>query len=205
MTTNQTIDGVPRELLERMLDSALAYEHVQGDDLDELRALLDAPACKTCCGQGEIFVSKGKVESHMLTEPEPIYRECPDCKPAAQPQGEPVTCATKSAPELWQVRFFHGENTSTPGWEAWENLTVKYSYAGETIESRVKEIQGYIEQGYKYELRALYAEQPAPVAVVRLGDHHVLGAIHSVEGFPGVTGYQIKTLTDLLNSAITGK
>lgn len=51
----------------------------------------------------------------------------------------------------------------------------------------------------------LYADQPAPVAVVRLGTHHVLGAIHNVEGFPGVTGYQIKTLTDLLNSAITGK
>jgi len=44
MTTNQTIDGVPRELLERMLDSAMAFEHVEGDELNDLRALLDGPA-----------------------------------------------------------------------------------------------------------------------------------------------------------------
>lgn len=59
--------------------------------------------------------------------------------------------------------------------------------------------------GLKEGFHRLYAEQPAPVAVVKLGTHHVLGAIHNVEGFPGVTGFQIKTLTDLLNSVITGK
>lgn len=35
--------------------------------------------CETCHDQGEVFVSKGKVEYGMLTEPEPIYKPCPDC------------------------------------------------------------------------------------------------------------------------------
>ena len=97
MTTNQTIDGVPRELLESLFDP---MKYIREPVLrEELRALLDAPACKTCCDQGEIFVSKGKVESHMLTEPDPIYRGCPDCKPAAQPQGEPVAwCVDREEP-----------------------------------------------------------------------------------------------------------
>lgn len=45
-----------------------------------------SPKCATCCDQGEVFVSNGKVESHMLEEPEPIYAPCPDC---AQPSPAP--------------------------------------------------------------------------------------------------------------------
>lgn len=46
MTTNQTIDGVPRELLERIREklSQTDYTLSNGDPEDELRALLDAPA-----------------------------------------------------------------------------------------------------------------------------------------------------------------
>ncbi|MBV4512681.1 hypothetical protein HU730_021825 [Pseudomonas sp. SWRI22] len=90
--TNQTIDGV---MVLRAAVTLVRSNEAPAKDaaIRELRALLDAPACKTCCDQGEIFVSKGKVESHMLTEPDPIYRGCPDCKPAAQPQDEPVACA----------------------------------------------------------------------------------------------------------------
>lgn len=76
MTTNQTIDGVPRELLERVTKPLTIH-----DDLtdrikarDELRALLDADEC---CHE---FV--------------PFQANCTKCgipyKPAAQPQGEPV-------------------------------------------------------------------------------------------------------------------
>lgn len=97
MTNIQTIDGVPRHWAEieaavrgAFQDGKKDYNGCMRERLRELRALLDAPACNTCCDQGEIFVSRGKVESHMLTEPDPIYRGCPDCKLAAQPQGEPV-------------------------------------------------------------------------------------------------------------------
>jgi len=171
MNNEQKTVSVPRELLVRV-----SMELVTEDDYhkrikarEELRALLDAPA--------EGFNPKGWSIDHTAGRPILTYNNCSVIeaeqayglleliKTAGQPQGEPVARSGKSTPDLWQVRFFHGENTCTPGWEAWENLTVKYQYAGETIESRVREIQGYIAQGYKYELRALYAEQPAPVEV----------------------------------------
>lgn len=95
MTTNQTIDGVPRELLERIREklSQTDYTWSSGDPEDELRALLDAPACKTCNGAGH--VSDGEIDCFAEGTPYengPIacIKDCPECKPASQPQGELV-------------------------------------------------------------------------------------------------------------------
>lgn len=75
--------------------------------------------------------------------------DCPECshqwdhffecgnKPAAQPQGEPVA---------WQYRVSAGPQT---GWSLW------HDGKGEEFK-----------QSYQVETRPLYAEQPAPVAVV---------------------------------------
>lgn len=77
MTTNQTIDGVPRELLERLSGPFTGGKHRIGvEALHELRALLDAKPvmCHGCMGDGvshDHFDSAGK------------------CK-VAQHQGEPV-------------------------------------------------------------------------------------------------------------------
>lgn len=43
--------------------------------------------CETCHDQGEVFVSKGKYEYGALTEPEPIYKPCPDCAEPANQEG----------------------------------------------------------------------------------------------------------------------
>ncbi|MBW9247421.1 hypothetical protein [Pseudomonas paracarnis] len=87
--TNQTIDGVlvSRELLGRMLDSALAFEHVDGDDLNELRALLDAPAkpVPACIGELERFESDGE----DFVKVGDVIDMLGDMK-AAKPLGEPV-------------------------------------------------------------------------------------------------------------------
>lgn len=48
MTTTQTIDGVPRELLARLL-IAVAQDFATIGEVRELRALLDGPANK--CGE----------------------------------------------------------------------------------------------------------------------------------------------------------
>ena len=91
MTTNQTIDGVPRELLERLLNAAewqkMDFERSDSSfkveiasTVNELRALLDAQ--HAVCSNG-ILCQNSK---------------CQECggngayKPAAQPQGEPVAC-----------------------------------------------------------------------------------------------------------------
>ncbi len=113
MTTNQTIDGVlvSRELIERILNRTRWH----GDPLkDELRALLDAPACSACNDTGRMH------------EPGCEPGACTACleKPATQPQGEPVAIVTGS--------------------------TVQWLPGAGKIPDR----------------SPLYAEQPAPVAVV---------------------------------------
>jgi hypothetical protein len=59
-------------------------------------------------------------------------------------------------PVAYQYRTFHADNTVSPGWTEWELVTPRNPHV-ETVEDRVHEIQSYINAGYKYELRALYA------------------------------------------------
>ena len=78
MTTNQTIDGVPRELLE----SAWEISVDTWSRAEELRALLDAKP-ETVAGH------------HPACRAVDDYKpgECShDCKPANQPQPDPVLC-----------------------------------------------------------------------------------------------------------------
>ena len=101
MATNQTIDGVPRELLVRLLNAAewqkLDFERSDSQfkveiasTVNELRALLDADKCTSCDGSGEYIDAIGDWRGYCV---------CPagvalENKPAAQPQGEPVAWRT---------------------------------------------------------------------------------------------------------------
>lgn len=132
MTTNQTIDGVPRELL------AFLEKHVSGTctrhalpKLEELRALLDATRCDSCDDSGDLIDLTGEWRGYCICPAGVTLRD----KPVAQPQGEPV----------YMVR--------SPGSCCWEEMR------GESLEMCQA-------QPGEYEVRKLYAEQPAPVAVV---------------------------------------
>ena len=62
------------------------------DGMRETAELALKGLCETCHDQGEIFVSKGKFEYGMESEPDPIYKPCPVCskaalKPAAEGEG----------------------------------------------------------------------------------------------------------------------
>jgi len=86
MTTNQTIDGVPRGLLENcasyMEGSASGTVNLWHK---ELRALLDAPAkCDKCFGAGNIMIHTVCGATH---------KACECSKAADQSQGEPVAWA----------------------------------------------------------------------------------------------------------------
>lgn len=108
MTTNQTIDGVPRELIERVTKPLTLHDDL-ADRIkarDELRALLDAPAsdpdCIHCCGGGR--------------DPFGAVCGCAAPKPAAQPKGVPVAYRCRhSANEPW---FF----SDKPGYWEWQAL-----------------------------------------------------------------------------------
>jgi len=72
MTNNPTIDGVSRELLERILSyawfpsGAVEVFDLRLVDREELRALLDAPSCQTCSDSGAV--------GNILN-----VQPCPDC------------------------------------------------------------------------------------------------------------------------------
>lgn len=150
--TNQTIDGVPRELLERLLNAAewqkldfyrsdLPFKAEIASTVSELRALLDAPSKKFSAEGWSIDHSAGRPilvhNNCSVIEAEQAYGLLELIKSAAQPQGEPVA---------WQYRVSAGPQT---GWSLW------HDGKGEEFK-----------QSYQVETRPLYAEQPAPVAVV---------------------------------------
>lgn len=126
MTTNQTIDGVPRELLE------LAYLELVDTFswAGELRALLDAPAAQWLAMEvnGKPWVIK---EGPNAEKWRAMGYELFPVDPAAQPQGKPAH----------QCQKCNGRGT----------MPTRHAGEGETdYRARCK----------------LYAEQPAPVAVV---------------------------------------
>lgn len=148
MTTNQTIDGVPREALADFIEYSVPGPYEQrekwGADKAELRALLDAPAkCEMCDGSGRLGMG---------------LCQCFD-KPAAQPQGEPVANPVIAYAESYRAMLRQGvENVSI-----WSVIT-----------------------GLERNIAPLYAEQPAPVAVVlpeRMSDQQIINNTHCSEGW----------------------
>ena len=80
-----------------------------------------------------------------------------------------ATPATPSQePVMWQYRSWFAENTGTPGWSEWAEVKARNAYTGTVMDS-VREFQHYIAQGYKYEIRALYAATPAPAPAQEVG------------------------------------
>ena len=141
MTTNQTIDGVPRELLVRLCNfHAAGWEDIE-PEIKELRALLDAPTptpvpvawMRFDDDQKAIFTrSKRANKSEPLYAHPTAYRHT---SPAAQPQGEPVAYRYRVKPD-----------------GKWTATTCKVEFDARVNDSR-------------FEAMPLYAKQPAPVAV----------------------------------------
>ena len=259
MTTNQTIDGVPRELLELCVKALASTGYTF--ESNELRALLDAPTVESeldrLRGENERLLA-GFYQQVTDADIKKIsdYMGNPDMPTGAFLRQDAYDLANMTTHMCREVQALRNKLAAQPqgvssdvisfGTQV-EKLLCKalgreWSASGISIESLVAQIpekaQGEPvakskpvaklhaerltgkdgEYGITVEDSQwfntcrltggefnLYAEQPAPVAAVKLGTHHVLGAIHNVDGFPGVTGFQIKTLTDLLNSAITGQ
>lgn len=186
MTTNQTIGGVPRKLLENCAnytEGSASYEVLLWHK--ELRALLDAPA-KPVEGLEADNVKLAADRAALSTELESLrvsYKSVLAQLEAAQPQGEPVAIlsgpddsvcwtqdntpkelrkqvvliehadflrlqdlASGAAEALYQTRW-----CSLGQWEEWKTVSrEKYERS----------------DGQLFERRIVYAEQPAPVAVV---------------------------------------
>ncbi|WP_234452359.1 hypothetical protein [Pseudomonas sp. MF6751] len=181
MTTNQTIDGVPRATLSDAFDELPDWNTPAAT---KLRALLDAPICKTpsgaeCHGDG--------------------VGPCKKC-PAVQPQPDPVLCkfydvtdwpglvrelvghvaqlqdSAKRNVKPWEDTFpptllpayierVNAENSAAQ--PQGEPVAWQYEFGGKWYngDDRIKgHYKNTVEAGYP--VRSLYAGQPAPVAVV---------------------------------------
>ncbi|MFL1415370.1 hypothetical protein ACI77M_03895 [Pseudomonas fildesensis] len=200
MTTNQTIDGVPRALLGNisvyLADSPNAIMRARAK---ELRALLDAtdagisasPAAPKPTGlsQGWNLTRKhdGFVVGHQSMAYPPDekaiqraerggYVWVPFLLPAAQPQGEPVAYRYKELQQAWENE------------KPWELATVAlglvYLERKELAERGVlvgKERETYL----GLTIEPLYAEQPAPVAVLPERLQQVLKFLDGAENLDG--------------------
>lgn len=159
MSQNQTIDGVPRKALEQALKLAAVFDD-GGDGADAesargvvwiLRALLDAPAVlgeidltpKRLAHAEIVIEQQNNLIASLRAELVESYRV------AAQPQGEPVG---------WQIRSRTNRPESV--WTGWREC----SEMERAMHSH--EVGKFNPFGIMREIRPLYAEQPAPVAVV---------------------------------------
>ncbi|XMB47438.1 Lar family restriction alleviation protein [Pseudomonas fluorescens] len=155
MTTNQTIDGVPRELKPCPFcgsPAKLAVEEVRGDDA--WCFIRCSWRCKAAPYVGESscvwYWSEGKRHRHQSDEKakdqareNAVRAWNTRHEPAAQPQGEPV----------YQVQY-------NGGYAGWRDVD-----AGTYTE--LKDDKRYIS-------RIVYAEQPAPVAAAIQGSAYTL-------------------------------
>ena len=157
MTTNQTIDGVPRALLEVFAGPRNNTPEQMRKAMDELRALLDAPAQ---CDH--------EFESPALSSMPDYCAKCAIDKPAAMPQDE-TPDDDKSHPRFiaGYTAGLHDYKLGQPQGEpvAIERLSIQMLKGGlfrydSDPEGPLVRYQDHAEQV------KLYASQPAPVAVV---------------------------------------
>ncbi|MBA6043871.1 hypothetical protein [Pseudomonas lactis] len=162
MTANQTIDGVPRESLELALGFLDGYGHedYQRVIADELRALLDAPQVESelsrmtrRCQNAELAL-KAQTENYETLKAAQSQGDGPLTNEGSTPtplhQGEPVA---------WQIRTKTNREAST--WTEWTQCNEMERALHSHEDGKFNRF------GVMREIRPVYAEQPAPVAVVR--------------------------------------
>ena len=152
MTTNQRIDGVPRELLEHALSAldtaASAFKSVKRVR-NELRALLDAPIVNTDVRTILLDITPGMDGMGH----EAYARSCEDVVAALSKQGDRIE---EMEIELHRLKAAQSQGepihmVRSHGSDCWEKMN------GESLELCKA-------QPGEYEVRKLYAEQPALVA-----------------------------------------
>lgn len=154
MTTNQTIDGVPRKALADFIEYSVmgpyGDESMWQADKDKLRALLDADK-----------VNNRQMGLMQFLEAHPI-------KPAAQPQGEPVALA-QGVGILTFMRST-SEDANRCGCCEGDHIFCRYFEGLPDFNDLTQELRHRSDlEGREFrvtvEALPLYAKQPAPVVI----------------------------------------
>ena len=135
MTTNQTIDGVPRELLERLIDRLNKAQMFK--ESTELRALLGAERCTSCDGSGDLIDLTGEWRGYCVCPAGVALKNKP-----AEPMANPVLAYADSYRAM--------QRQGVEAVSIWSVIT-----------------------DLERNIAPLYAEQPAPVAVVLPGRREI--------------------------------
>jgi hypothetical protein len=166
MTTNQTIDGVPRELLERCArELSIGIGPAPKNRAQELRALLDAETVvDTLAWPLNSCANCGATTVQSCNDRGCHYFESGNGEPAAQPRGVPVACAHEWTDDgeftLTCTKCGKTENHEPYGWvQTRGNAINHFTQEWDVVES-------WEDQGFEYKAMFDHAEQPAPVAVV---------------------------------------
>jgi len=172
MTTNQTIDGVPRELLDWIFECNVRQFFMERHDkLKELRALLDEPAAPVApCAIADALES-AQWPNTSIGNKVLVAAAITELRKAAQPQGEPVAwigCKHKLPDEgehvlvkyatIEGLEIVHGAKRH----KLFDNMDHLF-WVNDRGESMRGEVAAWIPMS---RLLGIPAEQPAPVAVV---------------------------------------
>lgn len=193
MTTNQTIDGVPglRELLERVATEAnhmLGFTYAANYDecraaVDELRALLDAPAVESELARMTRRCQNAELALKVQTENYEALK-------AAQPKGEPVAYRYKEGHASWEnenpwvpTTLGHGEVLLGR-----KELAANGTFKGEERDHHLALV-----------VEPLYAEQTAPVAVKHTM-RSIMEAVERSSEYTVLTSNQCAALAAALNT-----
>lgn len=156
MITNQTIDGVPRALLQSLYTDTVQQWGLGGNAAGKLRALLEREVITDDHLRQRIAFLTSEVHARA-EERDSALHELQELK-AAQPQSEPVEYQSRTRP-LWRAE--DGERA----WFPWEKCSAE-SFANYRKNPLIHD--------WQYEVRALYAEQPAPVVVAQIAGFNVV-------------------------------
>lgn len=195
---NTKMLSVERELLSSICDDFEAERHSKAcEGASKLRAILDdkyrAPPINIHCHATNVQIIRNEDGSYTLRnkvdqEQNPkitgrVYsfsadETAPAVKPQVAPPGATHFEKSDKCPSTGGVQYYRHDGCCR--WSYWPEGLGHWS-------SLACKPDG--------DVNPLYAEQPAPAATVA----ELLQAIHEIEGFPGVTGDQLRELADKLN------
>lgn len=197
MTTNQTIDGVPREFVREGRYIVVKPDYEDDIRTERLRNYIE----EMCFHTPDCVV----VEADW-PEYEPVWRMI-EARVIGNPTELDAAKATISklqglVAELRALLDAPAPDNDDIESERGEALSIYDDAMEACAEVERDGVPGDVIREMNDELATLRAAQPQGEPVARLGVHHVLGAIHNVPGFPGVKGNHIHDLTALLNGVL---
>lgn len=110
---------------------------------------------------GEAMTHAKQIANEAIAAAEQAQHRCKNCEGV-----QPETCVFNAEQSqhadtvAWEYREFYNDDPVTAGWSKWRRIESE-RWPHREVSSVVADIREFIAQGYRYELRALYAKPQA--------------------------------------------